>query len=153
METCNAGKTLEKIRFQSIKLFLAGTSPTGISFTAEYQLPPVFSWIRLFRKGSWDGIRAKPHKGRPKTESPDRLNEIQQFFANHPNAQGTNPKLWTGPENMPSSNPIGKLPSTPSIYTAGYSEIDWTNSCFAKPTIRFRVPNQQPLNGLIFPDF
>ncbi len=86
METCNARKNLEKIRFQAIKLFLAGTNPIVIALQLNIKLPAIYSWIRLFRKGSWEGIRAKPHKGRPKTESSNRLNEIQQFFANHPNA-------------------------------------------------------------------
>lgn len=98
MESRLARKNLEKIRIQAIKLFLAGVKCTLIASQLQVKLPTVHLWIRRFKKQSWDGLRAKPHKGRPKINNHDFLEQIRDDFSRHQNSQGPNPKLWTGPE-------------------------------------------------------
>jgi len=98
MESPMARKNLEKIRIQAIKLFLAGVKCPSIASQLQVKIPTVYLWIRLFKEHSWDGLRAKPHRGRPIIKAEDLIEEIREFFAIHPNSLGPNPKLWTGPE-------------------------------------------------------
>ena len=91
-------KILENNRLQAIQLFLKGTKPNAIAHQLNVKPQSVHLWIRIFKQHSWDGLRAKPPKGRPKIKDNELLVNIREFFTIHPNSLGPNPKLWTGPE-------------------------------------------------------
>src|ERR1700674_3880468 len=58
-------KTLEQMRMRAVKRIQDGESPEIIARVLGVDRSTVYGWLARYRRGGWDGLKAKPLSGRP----------------------------------------------------------------------------------------
>jgi transposase len=84
-------RTLEEIRIRVVKRVQDGESPEIIAKILGLDRSTVYGWLARYRRGGWDGLKAKPLAGRPPKlsgkmmrwvyETVTRKNPLQLNFA------------------------------------------------------------------------
>ncbi|MDQ6703193.1 MAG: helix-turn-helix domain-containing protein [Pseudomonadota bacterium] len=58
-------KTLEEMRMRAVKRIQDGESPEVIARVLGVDRSTVYGWLARYRRGGWNGLKAKPLSGRP----------------------------------------------------------------------------------------
>jgi transposase len=58
-------KILEAIRIRAVEQVQAGHSPEDVIKALGFTRSCIYTWLARYRAGGWDGLKAKPLKGRP----------------------------------------------------------------------------------------
>ncbi len=58
-------KTLEEMRMRTVKGIQDGESPAIIAGVLGVDRSTVYGWLARYRRGGWNGLKAKPLSGRP----------------------------------------------------------------------------------------
>jgi len=58
-------RTLEEVRIRVVKRVQDGESPEVIAKVLGLDRSTVYGWLARYRRGGWDGLKAKPLAGRP----------------------------------------------------------------------------------------
>lgn len=58
-------KTLEEMRIRAVKRIQDGESPEIIARVLGVDRSTVYGWLARYRRGGWNGLKAKPLSGRP----------------------------------------------------------------------------------------
>lgn len=58
-------KTLEQMRMRAVKRIQDGESPEIIARVLGVDRSTVYGWLARYRRGGWNGLKAKPLSGRP----------------------------------------------------------------------------------------
>src|SRR5450631_3886036 len=58
-------KTLEEMRMRAVKRIQDGESPEIITRVLGVDRSTVYGWLARYRRGGWNGLKAKPLSGRP----------------------------------------------------------------------------------------
>ncbi len=58
-------KTLEEMRMRAVKRIQDGESPEIIARVLGVDRSTVYGWLARYRRGGWNGLKAKPLSGRP----------------------------------------------------------------------------------------
>ena len=58
-------KTLEEMRMRAVKRIQDGESPEMIARVLGVDRSTVYGWLARYRRGGWNGLKAKPLSGRP----------------------------------------------------------------------------------------
>jgi transposase len=58
-------KTLEEMRMRAVKRIQDGESPAIIARVLGVDRSTVYGWLARYRRGGWNGLKAKPLSGRP----------------------------------------------------------------------------------------
>ena len=58
-------KTLEEMRIRTVKRIQDGESPEIIARVLGVDRSTVYDWLARYRRGGWNGLKAKPLSGRP----------------------------------------------------------------------------------------
>jgi transposase len=58
-------KTLEEMRMRTVKRIQDGESPAIIARVLAVDRSTVYGWLARYRRGGWNGLKAKPLSGRP----------------------------------------------------------------------------------------
>ena len=58
-------KTLEEMRMRAVKRIQDGESPEIITRVLGVDRSTVYGWLARYRRGGWNGLKAKPLTGRP----------------------------------------------------------------------------------------
>ena len=58
-------KTLEAIRFRAVSAVLRGHSPETVIDIFGFSRCSIYVWLKLYREGGWEALRARPLEGRP----------------------------------------------------------------------------------------
>jgi transposase len=58
-------RTLEEMRIRVVKRVQDGESPEIIAKILGLDRSTVYGWLARYRRGGWDGLKAKPLAGRP----------------------------------------------------------------------------------------
>jgi transposase len=58
-------KTLEEMRIRTVKRIQDGESPEIIARVLGVDRSTVYGWLARYRRGGWNGLKAKPLSGRP----------------------------------------------------------------------------------------
>ena len=84
-------RTLEEMRIRVVKRVQDGESPETIAKILDLDRSTVYGWLARYRRGGWDGLKAKPLAGRPPKlsgkmmrwvyETVTRKNPLQLNFA------------------------------------------------------------------------
>jgi transposase len=69
-------KTLEELRIRVVKRVQDGESPEVIAKILGLDRSTVYGWLARYRRGGWDGLKAKPLAGRPPKLSGKMMNWV-----------------------------------------------------------------------------
>ena len=58
-------KTLEEMRLRAVKRVQEGESPEVLAQVLGLNRSTVYGWLARYRRGGWNGLKAKPLAGRP----------------------------------------------------------------------------------------
>src|ERR1019366_8464909 len=58
-------KTLEEMRMRAVKRIQDGESPEIFTRVLGVDRSTVYGWLARYRRGGWNGLKAKPLTGRP----------------------------------------------------------------------------------------
>src|ERR1700681_253068 len=58
-------KTLEQMRMRAVKRIQDGESPEIMARVLGVDRSTVYGWLARYRRGGWNGLKAKPLSGRP----------------------------------------------------------------------------------------
>jgi transposase len=60
-----AHTTLEALRMRAVRGVQAGESPSAVARALGVTPRTMYGWLARYRRGGWDGLKAKPLFGRP----------------------------------------------------------------------------------------
>ena len=69
-------KTLEELRIRVVKRVQDGESPEVIAKILGLDRSTIYGWLARYRRGGWDGLKAKPLAGRPPKLSGKMMNWV-----------------------------------------------------------------------------
>jgi len=65
--------TLEAMRIRAVRSIQEGESPEVVARALRIRVRTIYGWLARYRRGGWDGLKAKPLKGRPPKLSGKKL--------------------------------------------------------------------------------
>ena len=89
-------KTLEAIRIRAVEQVQSGHSPEDVIKALGFSRGCIYEWLARYRAGGWDGLRAKPLKGRPRKISGRQMKWIYDVVTlKNPQQMKFEFALWT----------------------------------------------------------
>lgn len=73
--------TLSELRERGVTAVQSGESPRAVAATLGVNLRTVFCWLAEYRRGGWDGLKARKRGGRPPKLDAKKLNWIYKAVA------------------------------------------------------------------------
>jgi transposase len=97
MRTPGSAKELERVRMIAVNMFELGKRPAEIAGCLGVNAQTVRQWRRLWQTRGRDGLRLKPHPGRPCELSPPQKQDLVELLARPPAEHGFDRHFWTTP--------------------------------------------------------
>lgn len=88
--------TLEEFRIRAVQRVLAGESPEAVVAALGFSRSQIYVWLRAYREGGIEALRARPVPGRPRKLSESQLRQLRATILGKNPAQLRFPyALWT----------------------------------------------------------
>ena len=95
MRTEGSAVELERVRLVACRMFEREAKPSQIAEDLGVHVQTVRHWRRVWRKSGVDGLRHKPHPGRPALLNDAQKQELLQLLLREPTTLGFTKHLWT----------------------------------------------------------
>src|SRR5690606_6043102 len=97
MRTPGSAEELERVRMIAVNMFELGKTPAEIAACLGVHPQTVRDWRRVWLARGLDGLRLKPHPGRPCELDADQKRQLVGLLQRPPVEHGFDRHLWTTP--------------------------------------------------------
>lgn len=95
MRTPGSAQELERVRLIACKMFERNATSRQIASDLGVHVQSVREWRRTYKKLGIDGLRLKPHPGRPALLSDEQKQQLLTMLRQEPTAHGFERHFWT----------------------------------------------------------
>jgi transposase len=95
MTTSRTVQELENRRRLAVTRVLEGYSQSEVADFLDVTPRSVGRWLRAYRKGGFEALRARPRRGRPQKLTADQTQAVLGWFQKRPTEFGFATDLWT----------------------------------------------------------
>jgi len=88
-------KDAETRRLKAMELLDSGMSQSQVATELGVTQSAVSKWVSARRQGGQDGLKAKPHPGRPKKLTESQVKKLVKMLLESPRKHGFPTDLWT----------------------------------------------------------
>ena len=86
---------LERRRIRAVQKIIDGATQTAVAKEFGVTGGAVSHWMSTYRKDGWEGLKARPHTGRPIVFTEEHSRKLYEIIAKSPYAWGYESDLWT----------------------------------------------------------
>ena len=88
-------RELERRRFRAVQQVVDGATQTSVAKEFGVAMSAVNQWMSMYREHGWDGLKARPHHGRPILFTDEHGRKLFEIVEKSPYAWEYESDLWT----------------------------------------------------------